>query len=147
VTPIYGAKGFEKRYINFLSDKWMDMLKVTTEQSAKLGIGVDMNLGTGWPFGGPQVDQQFAATKFFLDEVDLKKGEKLTFPLAVSDKKQTFSSLQALRAFKTNGDEINLDQYLSAKQGEWSAPEDVKVLALFTGRTRQMVKRAAPGGE
>ncbi|MCA5003852.1 glycosyl hydrolase [Sphingobacterium bovistauri] len=147
VTPIYGAKGFEKRYISFLSDKWMDMLKVTTDQSAKLGIGVDMNLGTGWPFGGPQVDQQFTATKLFLDEVDLKKGEKLTFPLRVSDKKQTLSNLQALRAFSSKGEEINLDQYLSAQTGEWLAPEDVKVYALFTGRTRQLVKRAAPGGE
>ena len=58
ITPIYGAKGFEKRYINFLSDKWMEMLKVTTDQSFKLGMGVDMNLGTGWPFGGPFVTQE-----------------------------------------------------------------------------------------
>src|SRR5690606_23139019 len=139
--------GFEKRYINFLSDKWMEMLKVTTDQSSKLGMGVDMNLGTGWPFGGPFVTQEQAATKFFLDEVDLKKGDKLKFPLQVSDKKQTFSKLQALRAFKTNGEEVNLDNYLGAKEGEWTAPEDIKVIALFTGRTRQLVKRAAPGGE
>lgn len=147
ITPIYGAKGFEKRYINFLSDKWMDMLKVTTDHSSKLGMGVDMNLGTGWPFGGSFVTQEQAATKFFLDEVDLKKGEKLKFPLHVSDKKQTYSKPQALRAFKTNGEEINLDAYLRANEGEWIAPEDVKLLALFSGRTRQQVKRAAPGGE
>lgn len=147
ITPIYGAKGFEKRYINFLSDRWMEMLKVTTDQSSKLGMGVDMNLGTGWPFGGPFVTQEQAATKFFLDEVDLKKGEKLKFPLQVSDKKQTFSKLQALRAFKANGEEVNLDNYLVAKEGEWTAQEDIKVIALFTGRTRQLVKRAAPGGE
>ena len=147
ITPIYGAKGFEKRYINFLSDKWLDMLKVTTDQSSRLGIGVDMNLGTGWPFGGPFVTQEYAATKFFLDEIDLQKGAKLNFPLKVSDKKQTHYKLQALRAFTSNGEEINLDQFLTATQGEWVVPADVKVIALFTGRTRQQVKRAAPAGE
>ncbi|NGM73421.1 glycosyl hydrolase [Sphingobacterium sp. SGL-16] len=147
ITPIYGAKGFEKSYINFLSDKWLYMLKVTTEQSEKLGMGVDMNLGTGWPFGGSFVTNEYAATKFFLDEIDLQKGAKLTFPLKVSDKKQTYSKLQALRAFKGNGEEINLDQYLNSTSGEWIASENVKVIALFTGRTRQQVKRAAPGGE
>src|SRR5271156_949087 len=26
ICPIYGAKGYEDRYINYLSPKWMDML-------------------------------------------------------------------------------------------------------------------------
>jgi len=27
ITPIYGAKGYESKYINFLSPQWMNMLK------------------------------------------------------------------------------------------------------------------------
>lgn len=147
ITPIYGAKGFEKRYLNFLSPQWMDMLKVTTAQSNKLGMGVDMNLGTGWPFGGPQVSAQFAATKLFLEESVLPQGAVLTFPLVLRDDKQTYTKLQALRAFTTHGKEINLDRFLSSTSGEWIAPEEVKIVALFSGRTRQQVKRAAPGGQ
>lgn len=147
ITPIYGAKGYEKRYIDYLSDKWMEMLKVTTDQSAKLGMGVDMNLGTGWPFGGPFVNENIAATRLFIDEYTLGKGDKLILPVRVKDNKQTKVTLQALRAYKANGEQVNLDTYLNAKEGEWIAPEDIKVFALFSGRTRQKVKRAAPGGE
>src|SRR5438094_460017 len=55
VTPIYGAIGFENRYIDFLSPKWMEMLHFTVQKAFSLGMGVDMNTGTGWPFGGPHI--------------------------------------------------------------------------------------------
>jgi hypothetical protein len=55
ITPIYGARGAESRYIDFLSPKWMEMLAHTTSEAQRLGLGVDMATGTGWPFGGPGV--------------------------------------------------------------------------------------------
>ena len=55
ITPIYGARGSEARYIDFLSPRWMEMLAHTTREAARLGLGVDMATGTGWPFGGPAV--------------------------------------------------------------------------------------------
>ena len=56
ITPIYGAKGYESRYIDFLSPKWMEMLEHTGREARRLGLGVDMATGTGWPFGGPWID-------------------------------------------------------------------------------------------
>jgi hypothetical protein len=53
ITPIYGAKGYENRYIDFLTPKWMQMLEHTGREAKRLGLGVDMATGTGWPFGGP----------------------------------------------------------------------------------------------
>jgi hypothetical protein len=55
ITPIYGPRGAEARYVEFLSPKWMEMLEHTTREAARLGLGVDMATGTGWPFGGPAV--------------------------------------------------------------------------------------------
>lgn len=55
ITPIYGAKGFEKRFIPFLSPQYVDMLAFTGAEAKRLGLKVDMATGTGWPFGGPQV--------------------------------------------------------------------------------------------
>ncbi|TJZ61118.1 glycoside hydrolase [Sphingobacterium olei] len=147
VTPIYGAKNYEKRYVQYLSPTWMEMLDFTTSTSNKLGMGVDINLGTGWPFGGPQIEEKDAATRVFLDEIIIKKGEKLHFPIKVSDAKQTYSSLQALRAYTSSGEEINLDAFIRSGDPAWTAPENVNIIALFSGRTRQKVKRAAPGGE
>ena len=56
IIPIYGVKGWEEKYIDFLSPSWLDLLKYTIEEASRLGMGVDMSTGTGWPFGGPQVN-------------------------------------------------------------------------------------------
>ncbi len=55
ITPIYGARGAEARYIQFLSPRWMEMLAYTAREAQRLGLGVDMATGTGWPFGGSWV--------------------------------------------------------------------------------------------
>jgi hypothetical protein len=55
ITPIYGARGAEARYLDFLSPRWVEMLTFTCQEARRLGLGVDMATGTGWPFGGPTV--------------------------------------------------------------------------------------------
>jgi len=66
ITPIYGAKGYEDRYLDFLSPKWMEMLEHVGREAQRLGLGVDMATGTGWPFGGPWIDEAHANTKAVL---------------------------------------------------------------------------------
>ncbi len=61
IIPIYGVKGEEKRFIPFLSERWLAMLSHTMTEAEKLGMGVDMTSGTGWPFGGPWIAQQDAS--------------------------------------------------------------------------------------
>lgn len=68
ITPIYGAKGAESRYIDFLSPKWVEMLEFTGQEAKRLGLGVDMATGTGWPFGGPWVKPEDANTKAVLKD-------------------------------------------------------------------------------
>ncbi|HYJ39838.1 MAG TPA: glycosyl hydrolase [Steroidobacteraceae bacterium] len=55
ITPIYGPRGSEARYVDFLSPQWMEMLEHTTREATRLGLSVDMATGTGWPFGGSTV--------------------------------------------------------------------------------------------
>ena len=55
ITPIYGALGAEDRYVDFLTPAWMERLAHTGREAQRLGLGVDMATGTGWPFGGPWV--------------------------------------------------------------------------------------------
>jgi hypothetical protein len=68
ITPIYGAKGYENRYIDFLSPKWMEMLEHTGREAQRLGLGVDMATGTGWPFGGPWITPADSNTKLVLKD-------------------------------------------------------------------------------
>ncbi len=63
ITPIYGAKGCEDRFIPFLSPRYLAQLAHTGAEAGRLGLGVDMATGTGWPFGGAQVTPADAELK------------------------------------------------------------------------------------
>ena len=88
IVPIYGAKGFENKYINYLSPEWMKMLQFTTNKAKSLQIGVDMAVGTGWPIGGPQVNEQDAATKMIVQTYTISSGEKFSDKIVLKDEKQ-----------------------------------------------------------
>ena len=68
ITPIYGARGYENDYIEFLSPEWMQMLDYVGKEAQRLGLGVDMATGTGWPFGGPWVPVDDGALKIVFQE-------------------------------------------------------------------------------
>ena len=131
ITPLYGVQGNDQHNIPFLSPAWMKALGTVEEISQSKGIRVDMNNGTGWPFGGPEVLIEEAACKvLFVDTLvhgfpaDLSKID-----LSVPAKEKKYAKLQCVRSFPTE------------KENEW------RVIAVYESRTRQKVKRAAPGGE
>jgi hypothetical protein len=77
VTPIYGVFGTEAEFIPYLSPKWVSMLEHTLTESKRLGLGVDMATGTGWPFGGPNVGDDDAAKYVAWKRWTLRGGERL----------------------------------------------------------------------
>lgn len=151
ITPIYGVKGREEHYINYLSTEWMDILGFTISEASRLGMGVDMNNGTGWPFGGPEVSMEDAATRALFREYSLSGGESLTEPVEVAEERQkAVARLEKLMAYSEGGEVLDLTDKVD-EQGKlnWSSPEGKswRLIALFVGKTGQQVKRAAPGGE
>ena len=78
ITPIYGVKGSEKEFINFLSPTWMDRLDHTLNEAQRLDMGVDMAQASGWPFGGPWVTPADACKYVAWQTYILKPGERLT---------------------------------------------------------------------
>lgn len=130
ITPIYGVQDNEAHELSYLSPAWMRALQFTERAAAADSVEVDMNNGTGWPFGGPLVPIDEAACKaFFVDTLVNSKTDikKLTFQ--IPDKEKKYAKLATVRSFKT------ADKHRQ------------RVIALFISRTRQRVKRAAPGGE
>jgi hypothetical protein len=81
VTPIYGVRGEEARFIPFLSDGWVDMLSHTLREAARLDLGVDMATGTGWPFGGPWVGEDMAPRALAHKTWTVEAGQRLTEPV------------------------------------------------------------------
>ncbi|HCC86402.1 MAG TPA: glycosyl hydrolase family 2 [Porphyromonadaceae bacterium] len=151
ITPIYGVKGREKHYIDYLSPKWMNMLGFTLTEAARLGMGVDMNNGTGWPFGGPMVSVEDAATRALFREYSLSGGESLPEPVEVTEERQkAVARLEKLMAYSEEGEVLDLTNKVDEEGHlDWVAPKGKswKIIALFVGKTGQKVKRAAPGGE
>lgn len=70
IVPIYGPKNSPHRDIEYLSDEWLAMLRHTTKEGERLDLGVDMTLGTGWCFGGPNITTNLAG--LYLDSKTLK---------------------------------------------------------------------------
>jgi hypothetical protein len=75
ITPIYGVQGAESKFIDFLSPKWVEMLQHTLNEGKRLGLGIDMATGTGWPFGGPWVNEKDACKYITAKTFSLKAGE------------------------------------------------------------------------
>lgn len=77
ITPIYGVKGYEDAFIDYLSPKWMDMLMHTLKESNRLGLGVDLAQASGWPFGGPWVADADASKYVAFKTYQLAAGKSL----------------------------------------------------------------------
>ena len=150
ITPIYGVINNEKNDIPFLSNKWMNMLKYIDGEASRLNMQVDMNTGTGWPFGGPGVSMSDAASRVFFQEYKLGKNRRrLTSPITIKDKRQKpVARLERLMAF-SNGKKLDITKYVNDKGLlKWRAPKgEWRIIAVFCGKTFQKVKRSAPGGE
>ncbi|MDW7694899.1 glycosyl hydrolase [Flammeovirgaceae bacterium SG7u.111] len=151
IAPIYGAVGFEEKYIDFLSPEWMAQLEFSVRKAKELDMGVDMTVGTGWPFGGPQISPQEAASKLIVQQYQLSAGQKLSEKITVDEPKQKELGvgLLALMAYSETGETVNITDKTQADGTLIWSPESGKwtLYAAFLGKTRQKVKRAAPGGE
>ena len=129
ITPLYGVQGNDANNIPFLSSQWMEMLKFVEQEGQRDGIQIDMNCGTGWPFGGPLVPLEEAACKMVIVDtlVDVKVADNINLP--APEKERQYAKLVVQRVYPVTD------------------PSKRRVIALYQSRTRQKVKRAAPGGE
>ena len=150
ITPIYGVKGNEANDISYLSPRWMDMLGHVKAESARLGLQTDMNNGTGWPFGGPEVTVAESARRHFVEKWPVAPGKKPDFKVEATDQKQRpVATVEKVMAVNGNTRIDITDRLRPDGTLNWKAPKkgDWMVYALMCGRTFQKVKRAAPGGE
>lgn len=81
ITPIYGVIGRESRHVEYLSDAWMRLLAHTVREARRLGLGVDMATGTGWPFGGPWVGDAHSTRSISLRTWTVEGGQRLSGPV------------------------------------------------------------------
>jgi alpha-L-rhamnosidase len=140
VIPIYGVEGEEDKYIDFLSEDWMNMLSHTVDEAIRLNMNVDMSTTTGWPFGGSHVTQEDAAAQMVYKKNNISNGEKISEIFELE-------KVESIMAFSKNKSPINLADKLDATgKINWIVPEgDWEIYVVWQEGTGQNVKRAAPG--
>jgi hypothetical protein len=140
ICPIYGAKGYETRDLPFLSENWTAAYAHTARETARLGMGVDLTTGTGWPFGGPQVKDADASASLESIKAKAKGGKAVELALPKG-------KLEVLSAWPDQGEPIDLLPHVRSGRLEWTAPAgNWRIHGLVSKHGIQKVKRAAPGG-
>ena len=157
ITPIYGVQGNSSNAIPFLSSEWMQQLRNVESEGEKDHILVDMSTGTGWPFGGPTTPIEEAACKviFVIDTVIIDKvtEQPIVVDIGIKDaKERPYSKLGCVMGYPIDvksykGRCIDLRGSVEGDQLQMlRLPGKWLIIAQYVSRTRQQVKRAAPGG-
>lgn len=140
ICPIYGAHGYESRFVDFLSPRWMNLLAFTTLEARKRGLAVDLTTGTGWPPGGPFVSAHDASTGIILRRYEVSGGGRLDEDLPNGTPREVL-------AVSGDGPQVDLTGHVQDRRLDWTAPAGQwKVYAAVESGPVQKVKRPAPGG-
>ena len=142
IIPIYGAKSYERQYIDYLSPQWMEMLRHTVTEARRLGLDVDMTTGSGWCFGGPRVTDQEANAS-----VQMKRFE--VSPASPFSEKLNAKAVSCVVAFSTGGVVEDLTSKMDPGGNlKWApAGGSWQVYVISQRPSGQKVKRAGPGGQ
>jgi hypothetical protein len=80
ITSIYGIKGEEHRFIEYLSPEFTEMVRFTIDEASKLGMGVSLVPGAGWRCGGPFVPEEKGLWALRMQRFEIKAGETWQLP-------------------------------------------------------------------
>ncbi len=139
IVPIYGAKGAEGRYIDYLSPKWMEMLSFTVKEAGKLDLGVDMSTGTGWCFGGPHISRRQGCWQVSVKAMDFPRNGTLK-------PRQVLGDVLTVVAVGPGDQSIDITDKYRAGLVSYKPRPGQKLVVLSARPTGRAVKRAAPGG-
>ena len=145
--PQTGFHNFE-----FLSDEHIDVLRYAASEARRLGLRVDLTLGSGWPFGGPHIPITQAAGAMRVESVLIPPGSSSVAMPSIG----TGEHLAAVFLAPGTADALDFHQ---AKQipnrvvengrlpiaPESNAPHSA--IFFISSRTGMTVKRPAVGAE
>ncbi len=159
------AKGLKN--LPFLSPEFLDDVRYAQQEGRRLGLRIDVTLGSGWPYGGPNTTLAEAAGRLRTAEVSIPAGSTLITTPKLADGESFISAAIA------EPEPLSPEESRSRGRGHLAqprpadfapatakpltipgasiavAPADHPRLALFfiSSHTLQQVKRAAVGAE
>ena len=154
VQPVYPLtlddpeKGI--RNFPFLSNEYIDALRFVSAKAHELGLRMDLTVGSGWPYGGPQVSIDEAAGMLRSERVKIEAGSRrVPVPNISAGEKLIAVFLVQPRGSSIDAESIR--EISDIKDGVVQLPVglDASHEALFfiSSRTGMQVKRPAIGAE
>ena len=134
ITPIYGVKGEENRFIEYLTPEFSEILQYTIEEAHKLSMEVDLPPGSGWRCGGPFVPEGKGLWSLKMHKQQLQKGESAEMPE---------NAVIAAASFVDENGEVAIFN----PNEKFTAPANGTVYFAERRKNRDMVKRASDGGK
>lgn len=129
------------RNVPYLSDEFLDALRFASQKARENGLRMDLTLGSGWPYGGPNVNVTDAAGRLRIDRIKVEAASRRV-PLP------SLSAGEKLMAAFTTNPVHEVTEFRDGAAwlpGDLRGPADVQF--FISSRTGQMVKRAAVGAE
>lgn len=132
-------KGF--RNVPYLSDAFLDDVRFTAGLARELGLRVDVTLGSGWPYGGPNTPITEAAGRLRFQRVDVEQGVSSIPVPALENGEKLIAAFLA----------PEMKQLSDIHNGRLLLPAGLegahKILFFIASRTGMQVKRASVGAE
>ncbi len=85
ISPISFPSGADTLGIpalTWLSDEWISCLQTVFDETKKLGMGCDLLIGSGWPFGSESLKPEERASVLIATARPLEGGSRCEIPLA-----------------------------------------------------------------
>lgn len=143
IQPVYpmALDDPQTGFINtpYLSPAFLDAVHFASSTAHAMGLRVDITLGSGWPYGGPDTPVTQAAGRLRVQRVYVPEGARSVAIPSIENGEQLIASFIAGQPVKTvQHGRIDIPAGLSGN--------DV-LLFFIASRTGQQVKRAAVGAE
>jgi hypothetical protein len=150
------------RNIRYFTDEWYELLRHAIREGRRLGLDIDLTLGSGWPYGGPFVPTSLSARRLALFTRDVTGPRpfewRLTPHLTGDDR---IVGVVAAPVGKDEEPELRHSLFLTdqprphpgdprEERGmvEWPVPEgEWRLFVLVDQPTGQQVKRPTVGME
>jgi hypothetical protein len=138
------------RNFPFLSDEYIDALRFVSARARELGLRMDLTVGSGWPYGGPQVSIDQAAGMLRSERVKVEAGSRrIAVPSISAGEKLIAVFLVQPRGSSIDAESIR--EIIDIKDGVVQLPAGLdasqEVLFFISSRTGMQVKRPAIGAE
>jgi hypothetical protein len=133
----------------YLSDEHLDLLRFAVDEARRLGLRVDLTLGSGWPLGGPEIPVTEAAGMLRVESRPVSpRTTRVQAPFI--DQGEALLAAFLLPASASQSQTAGAAPLPAPSDGWYSVPAAVQahsLICFISSRTGMVVKRPAVGAE